>query len=108
MINRIRSRHGPVQLKDGFYVEICKRGMKTGIKIHCEDRQAVDNTTLMYEKFKTVVVLGEYKHGFPLEHSYIYVAPVIAKPPAPDELLVKGETKLWIDTTVAPRLIKPI
>jgi hypothetical protein len=106
MINRIRSRHEPVQLKDGFYVEVCKKGMKTGIKIHCEDKQAVDKSILLYAKFKTVVVLGEYKNGIPLGHSYTYSTPAITKPVAHDGLVGSGQTKLWINTGSAPRRAK--
>ncbi|HEX2628605.1 MAG TPA: hypothetical protein VHM26_06335 [Chitinophagaceae bacterium] len=79
--------------------------MKTGIKIHCEDKQAVDNAVLIYEKFNTVLILGEYKHGFPLERAYVYAAPPVARPQPPDELLVNGDTKLWIHTAAAPRKV---
>jgi hypothetical protein len=67
MLNSIRPRPGPVQLKNGFYIEVCTRGANTGIKIFCDDKEAMEKTAERYIQFKTVILLGEYKNGIPID-----------------------------------------
>lgn len=54
----------PLKLKDGFYIEIRNKGSKSsGIKLHCETRQKMERTILMYERSKDVIIFGESKNG---------------------------------------------
>jgi hypothetical protein len=75
MINRIKTRYGPIQLKNGFYIEVCNKGSKTGIKIHCTDQRTMQDAIDSYKDFKTVLALGEYKDGIPiLKHARLWVS----------------------------------
>tara|TARA_R110002073_G_scaffold83987_2_gene200079 strand:+ start:4836 stop:5039 length:204 start_codon:yes stop_codon:yes gene_type:complete len=53
----------PLDLRDGFYIEIRNRGSKTGIKIRRDNKQQMEFAIKEYEKTKDVIVLGEYKNG---------------------------------------------
>ena len=53
----------PLDLRDGFYIEIRNRGSKTGIKIRRDNIQQMEFAIKEYEKTKDVIVLGEYKNG---------------------------------------------
>jgi hypothetical protein len=66
MKSRGRPRAGAVQLKDGFYIEVCNMGVKRGMKIRSENKKAMDDSASLYSKDKDVIVLGEYKNGIPI------------------------------------------
>jgi len=53
----------PLDLRDGFYVEIRNRGSRTGIKIRRDNQKQMEFAIKEYEKNKDVIVLGEYKNG---------------------------------------------
>jgi hypothetical protein len=55
-----------VQLKNGFYIEVCNKGYKKGMKIWSEDKKGMDDIARMYEGHKDVIILGEYKAGVPV------------------------------------------
>ena len=61
-----RPRSGPVQLKDGFYIEVCNPGVKSGVKIWCADQKAMEDAVRQNGRYKNVLTLGEYKGGKPL------------------------------------------
>jgi hypothetical protein len=56
----------PLDLRDGFYIEIRNRGSRTGIKIRRDNKKQMEFAIKEYEKSKDVIVLGEYKNGKPL------------------------------------------
>jgi hypothetical protein len=60
-----RPRTTPVLLKDGYYIEVCDKGTKKGMKIRSESKQEMENAANQYAKYKKVIVLGEYKDGLP-------------------------------------------
>ena len=64
MKNRGRPRVTPVQLKNGFYIEVCNKGMKKGMKIRSENKKAMEDTARLYA-YKEVIILGEFKNGIP-------------------------------------------
>lgn len=53
----------PIQLRDGFYIEVRNRGSnERGVKIHCETRENMETAIKQYERSnKEVTVLGEHK-----------------------------------------------
>jgi len=53
----------PLDLRDGFYIEIRNRGSRTGIKIRRDNQKQMEFAIKEYEKSKDVIVLGEYKNG---------------------------------------------
>ena len=57
----------PLDLRDGFYIEIRNKGSKTGIKIRRDNRKQMEFAIKEYEKTKDVIVLGEYKNGKSLD-----------------------------------------
>jgi hypothetical protein len=65
MKSRGRPRISEVQLRDGFYIEVCNKGIKKGMKIRSESQKAMEDAVLMYS-YKEVAVLGEYKNGVPV------------------------------------------
>ena len=66
MINKGRSREPLLQLKNGFYIEVCNKGFKRGIKIRSENKKAMEDTANLYAGDKNVIILGEYKNGVPI------------------------------------------
>ena len=54
-----------VQLRDGFYIEVCNKGMKKGMKIRSESKEDMEKIANMYAEYKGVIILGEYKNGTP-------------------------------------------
>jgi hypothetical protein len=66
MRNRGRPRVRQVQLKNGFYIEVCNKGFKKGMKIRSESKEAMDEAAIQYAGYKEVIILGEYKNGEPL------------------------------------------
>jgi len=53
----------PLDLRDGFYIEVRNRGSKTGIKIRRDNKKQMEFAIKEYERLKDVIVLGEYKDG---------------------------------------------
>ncbi len=56
----------PIRLKDGFYIEVCERGAKTGMKIRSDSEINMQAAAERYNYSKKVVILGEYKDGVPV------------------------------------------
>jgi len=65
MKSRGRPRVSDVQLKNGFYIEVCDRGVKRGMKIRSENKKDMEVNANLYSKYKEVTILGEYKNGIP-------------------------------------------
>lgn len=65
MKSRGRPRVSDVQLKNGFYIEVCDRGVKRGMKIRSENKKDMEVNASLYSKYKEVTILGEYKNGIP-------------------------------------------
>jgi hypothetical protein len=65
MKSRGRPRESAVTLRNGFYIEVCNRGTKKGVKIRSEDQKAMEIAASGYATNKDVIVLGEYKNGAP-------------------------------------------
>jgi hypothetical protein len=65
MRSKGRPRLGPVQLKNGFYIEVCNKGEKKGMKIRSESKKAMGDIAILYGQYKEVTILGEYKNGEP-------------------------------------------
>ena len=53
----------PIQLRDGFYIEVRNKGARDrGVKIHCDTKAIMETTIVQYERSnKEVTVLGEHK-----------------------------------------------
>ena len=60
-----RPRTGSIQLKNGFYIEVCNKGYKKGMKIWSVDKKGMDDMARSYTGHKDVIILGEYKNGAP-------------------------------------------
>ncbi|MDP4265015.1 MAG: hypothetical protein Q8941_20980 [Bacteroidota bacterium] len=60
-----RPRFRQVQLKDGFYIEVCNKGVKKGVKIRSESKKDMEDNASLYARYKEVLILGEYKDGIP-------------------------------------------
>jgi hypothetical protein len=65
MRSRGRPRVSQVQLKNGFYIEVCNKGVKKGMKIRSDSKKAMEDAAGLYAKYKEVIILGEYKNGIP-------------------------------------------
>jgi hypothetical protein len=70
MKSRGRPKVGQVQLRDGFYIEVCNRGIKKGMKIRSESKKTMEDATLLYS-YKEVIILGEYKNGIPVGEALV-------------------------------------
>jgi hypothetical protein len=66
MRSRGRPRTGQIQLRDGFYIEVCNKGMKKGVKIRSDSKKAMEDAAGHYKKYKEVIILGEYNSGVPV------------------------------------------
>ncbi len=53
----------PGKLKDGFYIEILKKGAKKGIKLFREDERQMLIAIEEYKKTKDILILGESKNN---------------------------------------------
>ena len=67
MRSKGRPRTSPVQLRNGFYIEIYTKGIKKGMKIRSETRKAMEDAASQYASYKDVTILGEYKDGMPFK-----------------------------------------
>jgi hypothetical protein len=65
MRTRGRPRITQVQLKNGFYIEVCNKGFTRGVKIRSESKKAMEEAASQYAGYKEVIILGEYKSGVP-------------------------------------------
>lgn len=54
-----------VQLRNGFYILVCDKGEKKGMKIRSENIRDMENAAALYGSYKDVTILGEYKDGVP-------------------------------------------
>ena len=66
MKSRGRPSSQPVKLKNGFYIEVCNKGVKKGMKIRSESLQAMESAASLYAGYKEVIIIGEYKNGEPV------------------------------------------
>ena len=57
----------PIDFRDGFYIEIRKKGAQTGIKIRRDTKEEMMDAIKEYGKSKVVIILGEYKKGKPVK-----------------------------------------
>ncbi len=71
MKSRGRPRVSEVQLRDGFYIEVCNKGTKKGMKIRSASKEAMELATAQYSSYKEVIILGEYKDGVPVSTAAI-------------------------------------
>jgi hypothetical protein len=55
----------PVQLRNGFYIEVCNKGAKKGMKIRSENKKDMEDAAARYGGYMDVTILGEYKAGVP-------------------------------------------
>ena len=53
----------PLQLRDGFYIEVCNKGNAKGIKIRSASLATMEEAAQRYAIGKDVIILGEYKDG---------------------------------------------
>ncbi len=63
MKSKGRPRVRQVQLKDGFYIEVCNKGAKKGMKIRSDDKKTMEETANLYKTHKDVIIHGECKDG---------------------------------------------
>lgn len=63
MKSRGRPRETAVQLKNGFYIEVSNKGVKKGMKIRSESKEAMLDAASKYSSYKEVIILGEFKDG---------------------------------------------
>jgi len=66
MKNRGKPSLQPLKLKNGFYIEVCNKGVKNGMKIRSENQKAMENAASLYEGYREVIIIGEYKNGEPV------------------------------------------
>jgi hypothetical protein len=71
MRTRGRPRITQVQLKNGFYIEVCNKGFKRGVKIWSDSKKAMDEAASLYTGYKDVIILGEYKSGVPFTEAVL-------------------------------------
>ncbi len=66
-------RKDPVQLRDGFYIEVTDPGGGRGMKIRNDTRKAMEESAVQYAGYdKMVTILGEYKSGVALNDGPIF------------------------------------
>ena len=53
----------PKKFRDGFYIEVRRKGEKSGIKIYRDTKEKMMMAYDEFHKFKDVVILGELKNG---------------------------------------------
>jgi hypothetical protein len=64
----------PKEFRNGFYIEVCNKGAKSGIKIVRDTKEEMLTAIKEYEKTKDIIVLGEFKNGKWLTESKRHVA----------------------------------
>jgi len=63
MKNKGSLRERAMQLKNGFYIEVSNKGVKKGMKIRSESKEATLNAASKYSRYKEVIILGEFRDG---------------------------------------------
>ena len=53
----------PKKYRDGFYIEVRRKGERSGIKIYRDTREKMMQAFEEFNKFKDVIILGEMKLG---------------------------------------------
>lgn len=53
----------PKDLKDGYYIEVCNKNQKSGIKIFRKTKKELLFAIEEYKRTKDVIVLGKVKNG---------------------------------------------
>lgn len=66
MGNNRRPWDTQLKLKNGFYIEVCNKGTKKGMKIRSENKKLMEDAIIMYSTYKDIIILGEYRDGVPL------------------------------------------
>ena len=66
MTNNGRPRARQITLRNGFYIEVCNKGIKKGVKIRSENKKEMEDAATLYGGYKDVIILGEYRAGEPL------------------------------------------
>ena len=57
-----RPRTVQAKIMDGFYIEVSNRGSTIkGVRIRSENKDDMESAAKQYGKYKSVVILGEYK-----------------------------------------------
>ena len=74
---RGRQMERAVQLRDGFYILVCDKGAKKGMKIRSENRKGMEDAAALYGSYKDVTILGEYKDGAPFSESLDAIAGLV-------------------------------
>jgi hypothetical protein len=69
-----RPRLRQVQLKDGFYIEVCNKGNNKGVKIWNKSKEAMDEAAIRNTSGKDVFKLGEFKDGSPVKPVSLFKA----------------------------------
>ncbi len=62
----------PIEFRNGFYIEVCNKGSKTGVKIVRDTKEEMMLAIKEYEKTKNIIILGEFKNGKWLSDSKKY------------------------------------
>ena len=63
MQSKGRPRERAVLLKNGFYIEVCNKGVKKGMKIRSENLEEMQHAAKQYAQYKEVIILGEFRNG---------------------------------------------
>lgn len=58
-----RPKTRPINLKDGFYIEVRNPGSGSGVLIRRKSMTEVENTIQIYRKSKDVSFVGEVRDG---------------------------------------------
>ena len=53
----------PVELKEGYYLELRVKGSSSAVKIRRESKAEIELAIAQYDKSKTVTYLGQVKAG---------------------------------------------
>ena len=53
----------PKKYRDGFYIDVRRKGEKSGIKIYRDSKVKMMQAYEEFNKFKDVIILGEMKNG---------------------------------------------
>jgi len=53
----------PKEYSDGFYIEVCNKGSKTGVKLRRNSEEEMLQAIEEYKKIKVVLIWGESKNG---------------------------------------------
>ena len=68
-----------VQLKDGFYIEVCNKGNTRGVKIWSKSKEAMDEAADWNSMGKDVLKLSEFKDGSPVKRGLLLKEIAVSK-----------------------------